>query len=159
MVRIALVQPEIAPNTGNVARLCVCNGIQLHLVHPLGFRIADRNLRRAGMDYWQHLDLVEHPDLEAFLCALPPGDRVHWFSTKATTDLWEARFGDGDWLVFGSESRGLPERLRAVHPEGWLRIPMTGEFVRSLNLSSSVAVGAYEALRQIGRPSLQQGIP
>lgn len=149
MVRIALVQPEIAPNTGNVARLCVCNGLQLHLVHPLGFRIADKSLRRAGMDYWKHLDLVEHRDLDAFLAALPSGDRVHWFSTKAGNSHWDDSYRDGDWLVFGPESRGLPDRLRVLRPEGWVRIPMAGEFVRSLNLSSSVAVGAYEALRQI----------
>ena len=83
MLRVVLVQPEIAPNTGNGARLCVCNGIQLHLVHPLGFAILDRTLRRAGMDYWQHLDLVEHRDLDGFLGSLPGGARMRWFSTKS----------------------------------------------------------------------------
>lgn len=148
MLKIVLVQPEIAPNTGNIARLCVCNGLQLHLVHPLGFKIDDRNLKRAGMDYWQHLDLVEHADLDAFLGAIPSGARLRWFSTKSDSAHWDLDYAHDDWLVFGAESRGLPERLRAIHPEGWVRIPMTGPFVRSLNLSSSVAIGAYEAIRQ-----------
>ncbi|HNY31673.1 MAG TPA: tRNA (cytidine(34)-2'-O)-methyltransferase [Fibrobacteria bacterium] len=154
MLKIVLVQPEIAPNTGNIARLCVCNGLQLHLVHPLGFQIDDRNLRRAGMDYWQHLDLVEHADLDAFLNHLPTRARVRWFSTKATASHWDLDYAQGDWLVFGAESRGLPERLRESHPRDWVTIPMAGTFVRSLNLSSSVAIGAYEALRQISIPSI-----
>ncbi|HQF53993.1 MAG TPA: tRNA (cytidine(34)-2'-O)-methyltransferase [Fibrobacteria bacterium] len=149
MLKIVLVNPEIAPNTGNIARLCVCNSIQLHLVHPLGYQINDRNLKRAGMDYWQHLDLVEHADLDAFLASLPPDARMRWFSTKSDTLHWDVDYQSDDWLVFGAESKGLPDRLRAVHPEGWVKIPMGGRFVRSLNLSSSVAIGAYEALRQI----------
>lgn len=149
MLKIVLVNPEIAPNTGNIARLCVCNAIQLHLVHPLGYQINDRNLKRAGMDYWQHLDLVEHADLDAFLASLPPDARMRWFSTKSDTLHWDVDYQSDDWLVFGAESKGLPERLRAVHPDGWVKIPMGGGFVRSLNLSSSVAIGAYEALRQI----------
>ncbi|MBK9578431.1 MAG: tRNA (cytidine(34)-2'-O)-methyltransferase [Fibrobacterota bacterium] len=152
MLKIVLVQPEIAPNTGNIARLCVCNGLQLHLVHPLGFKIDDRNLKRAGMDYWKHLDLVEHTDVDAFLHALPVGARLRWFSTKSDVAHWDLDYKPDDWLVYGSESRGLPERLRELHPEGWVRIPMTGPFVRSLNLSSSVAIGAYEALRQTSIP-------
>lgn len=153
MLNVVLVHPEIAPNTGNIARLCVCNGLRLHLVHPLGFKIDDRNLKRAGMDYWKHLDLVEHPDLDGFLAALPSDARLRWFSTKSEISHWDADYRSGDWLVFGAESRGLPERLRAVHPELWVQIPMTGDFVRSLNLSSSVAVGVYEALRQSRRPT------
>jgi len=101
------------------------------------------------MDYWQHLDLVEHRDLEGFLETLPDGARMRWFSTKSETSHWDVDYRDGDWLVFGSESRGLPDRLRLDHPEGWVRISMEGPFVRSLNLSSSVAVGVYEALRQV----------
>jgi tRNA (cytidine/uridine-2'-O-)-methyltransferase len=158
MLRVVLVHPEIAPNTGNIARLCVCNGLQLHLVHPLGFRIQDKNLRRAGMDYWSHLDLVEHRDLEEFLSRLAPLERLRWFSTKSETSHWDVDYQDGDWLVFGPESRGLPERLRLDRPDGWVKIPMAGEFVRSLNLSSSVAVGVYEALRQIRPPHLG-GVP
>ncbi|MCB9496546.1 MAG: tRNA (cytidine(34)-2'-O)-methyltransferase [Fibrobacteria bacterium] len=148
MLHIVLVCPEIAPNTGNIARLCVCNGLRLHLVHPLGYQITDKNLKRAGMDYWKHLDLVEHEDLDAFLDHLPDDARLHFLSTRGTTAHWDASFRDGDWLVFGAESKGLPDRLRALDRGDWLTIPMSGEFVRSLNLSSSVAIVAYEALRQ-----------
>lgn len=148
MLNVVLVHPEIAPNTGNIARLCVCNGLRLHLVHPLGFQITDKNLKRAGMDYWKHLDLSEYPDLDAFLAALPPGARLHFLSTRGTTAHWDASFRDDDWLVFGSESRGLPDRLHGANLGAWLTIPMRGEFVRSLNLSSSAAIVVYEALRQ-----------
>jgi len=149
VLNVVLVAPEIAPNTGNIARLCVCNGLRLHLVHPLGFQITDKNLKRAGMDYWKHLDLVEHADLDAFLAHLPEGARLRFLSTKGRTAHWDASFRDGDWLVFGSESRGLPPRLHEMGIGEWLTIPMTGEFVRSLNLSSSAAIVVYEALRQI----------
>ena len=149
MLNVVLVHPEIAPNTGNIARLCVCNGLRLHLVHPLGFQITDKNLKRAGMDYWKHLDLVEYEDLDDFLARLPPGTRLHLLSTKASAAHWDAYFQDGDWLVFGAESCGLPERLRHEVDGDWLTIPMTGDFVRSLNLSSSVAIVVYEALRQL----------
>lgn len=148
MFNIVLVHPEIAPNTGNIARLCVCNGLRLHLVHPLGFQITDKNLKRAGMDYWKHLDLVEHPDLDAFLASLAPDARLHFLSTRGTRAHWDATFRKGDHLVFGAESRGLPERLQAESRGEWITIPMDGEFVRSLNLSSSVAIATYEALRQ-----------
>jgi len=148
MLNVVLVCPEIAPNTGNIARLCVCNGLRLHLVHPLGFQITDRNLKRAGMDYWKHLDLVEYADLDSFLAALPADARLHFLSTRGTTAHWDAAFQDGDWLVFGSESRGLPDRLHDSNLGAWLTIPMRGEFVRSLNLSSSAAIVVYEALRQ-----------
>ncbi len=148
MLKIVLVHPEIAPNTGNIARLCVCNSLQLHLVHPLGFQINDKNLKRAGMDYWKHLDLVEHENLDAFLMALPSAARIRWFSTKSERSHWDVDYQSDDWLVFGAESKGLPERLREIRPDGWVQIPMGGEFVRSLNLSSSVAIGVYEGLRQ-----------
>lgn len=149
MLNVVLVHPEIAPNTGNIARLCVCNGLRLHLVHPLGFQITDKNLKRAGMDYWKHLDLVQYEDLDDFLARLPPGTRPNFLSTKANVAHWDAHFQDGDWLVFGAESCGLPERLRQDVEGNWLTIPMSGDFVRSLNLSSSVAIVVYEALRQL----------
>jgi len=149
MLRIALVHPEIPQNTGNIARLCVVNDLQLHLVHPLGFKIDDRALRRAGMDYWKHLDLVEHADLDAFLAhAKIAGGKLWFLSSHAEQSLWEAKFSSDDWLVFGAESRGLPERLRSLEPEGWITLPMRGAFVRSLNLSSAAAATTYEALRQ-----------
>lgn len=149
MLNVVLVHPEIAPNTGNIARLCVCNNLRLHLVHPLGFQITDKNLKRAGMDYWKHLDLVEYANLDDFLARLAPGIRLNFLSTKGTTAHWDAKFQDGDWLVFGAESSGLPDRLRTEVEGDWLTIPMTGDFVRSLNLSSSVAIVVYEALRQL----------
>ena len=126
----------------------MCNGLRLHLVHPLGFQITDRNLKRAGMDYWKHLDLVEHADLDAWLASLAPDARLHFLSTKGEKAHWDAVFRPGDHLVFGAESCGLPERLHALDRGEWLTIPMKGEFVRSLNLSSSVAIATYEALRQ-----------
>lgn len=157
MLRVVLVHPEIPQNTGNVARLCVVNDLQLHLVHPLGYRIDDRSLRRAGMDYWNHLDLVEHADLDAFLAYRSGlGGKMWFLSTKSEETVWDARFEPGDWLVFGAESRGLPERLRTLVPEGWVGLPMRGAFVRSLNLSSAVAATAYEALRQCTH---SRGIP
>jgi len=149
MLRIALIHPEIPQNTGNIARLCVVNDLQLHLVHPLGFKIDDRALRRAGMDYWKHLDLVEHTDLDAFLAHTKLAGGKLWFlSSHAEQSLWQAKFSSDDWLVFGAESRGLPERLHNLEPEGWITLPMRGAFVRSLNLSSAVAATTYEALRQ-----------
>jgi len=149
MLRIVLVHPEIPQNTGNIARLCVVNDLQLHLVHPLGYRIDDRSLRRAGMDYWNHLDLVEHENLDAFLAYQKEKEGKLWFlSTSASQTVWDARFQEGDWLVFGAESRGLPERLRGLIPDGWITLPMRGQFVRSLNLSSAAAATTYEALRQ-----------
>lgn len=149
MLRIVLVHPEIPQNTGNIARLCVVNDLQLHLVHPLGYRIDDKSLRRAGMDYWKHLDLVEHADLDAFLAyQKEQGGRMWFLSTHTEQTLWQAEFAQGDWLVFGAESRGLPERLRSLEPEGWITLPMRGSFVRSLNLSSAAAAATYEALRQ-----------
>lgn len=158
MLNIVLVNPEIAPNTGNIARLCVCNGLRLHLVHPLGFQITDRNLKRAGMDYWKHLDLVEHADLDAWIASLAPDARLHFLSTKADKAHWDASFLPGDHLVFGAESCGLPERLRTSGRGEWITIPMTGGYVRSLNLSSSVAIATYEALRQC-RPGASSAPP
>lgn len=149
MLRIVLVHPEIPQNTGNIARLCVVNDLQLHLVHPLGYKIDDKSLRRAGMDYWKHLDLVEHADLDTFLAYQKEQSGKMWFlSTKTEESIWDASFSEGDWLVFGAESRGLPERLRSIVPDGWITLPMRGQFVRSLNLSSAASATAYEALRQ-----------
>ena len=142
---VALVHPQIAPNTGNVGRLCVATGTPLHLVRPLGFVLSDRNLQRAGMDYWPRLDLTVHDDLPAFTAA-PPGP-LWLFTTKADRSLWDAAFADGDCLAFGSETHGLPDALLAAHPDRCLRIPQVpGE--RCLNLATAVGIGLYEALRQ-----------
>ena len=144
-LHIVLYRPEIPPNTGNVARLCVATGAELHVVHPLGFSMAAKQVRRAGLDHWPHLVLHEHPDAEAFWDWV--GDRtVHLFSSHGRRPHSAASYADGDVLVFGPESVGLPAEWVARH--GAYRIPMTGP-VRSLNLSNAVAVCTYEALRQV----------
>ena len=148
ILHVVLYEPEIAENTGNAGRTCVAVGAKLWLVRPLAFRIEDRRLRRSGMDYWQHLVWEAVDDWNALLRQLP--DRPMWFFSKtATTRHTDARFARGDVLVFGSESRGLPQSLLAAHRERTLRIPMRAD-ARSLNLSVSVGVALYEGLRQIG---------
>jgi tRNA (cytidine/uridine-2'-O-)-methyltransferase len=146
-LEVALFQPEIAPNTGNIGRLCVATGTRLHLVRPLGFVLSDRNLKRSGMDYWERLRLTVHDDDEAFFRAV--GDRRAWaFSSKGTRDLWEAEFEDGELLIFGNETHGLSEVVRGRYPDRAVRIPQAmGE--RCLNLSTAVGIGLYEALRQV----------
>jgi tRNA (cytidine/uridine-2'-O-)-methyltransferase len=152
-LKVALLQPQIAPNTGNIARLCVATGTELHLVRPLGFVLVDRELKRSAMDYWPRLRLTVHDDSAAFLAASAfagrPGRR--WlFSSKAGRSLWEADFADGDWLVFGSETRGIDQSLLAAEPEHALRIPQaSGE--RCLNLSTAAGIGLYHALYSIRR--------
>ncbi len=141
---IVLYQPEIAGNTGNIARTCAATGIGLHLIEPLGFQLDDRKLKRAGLDYWPHVTLSRHADWETFLTQRPPG-RLITLSAHAETSLWDFRFEPEDSLIFGSESQGLPLALRQAHPS--LIIPMPGA-VRSLNLAVSVGIVLYEALRQ-----------
>ena len=144
-LKVALLRPQIAPNTGNVARLCVATGAELHLARPMGFVLSDRELRRSAMDYWPRLRLTVHDDTAALLAAAPRQSR--WlFSTKGGRSLWEADFRDGDWLVFGSETKGIDDAVLADHPGRVLRIPQApGE--RCLNLATSVGIGLYEALR------------
>jgi tRNA (cytidine/uridine-2'-O-)-methyltransferase len=145
-LHIVLHEPEIPDNTGNVGRTCVAIAAKLWLVRPLGFRLTDRHLRRAGLDYWQHLDWEAVDDWPTLLDRLPGCNP--WFLTKrAEIPYTQAGFSQGDVLVFGSESRGLPEKLLAAHPDRCLRIPMAPE-ARSLNLAASVAVAAFEACRQ-----------
>ena len=145
-VSVALVHPQIAPNTGNVGRLCVATGTRLHLVRPMGFVLSDRNVRRAGMDYWPRLGVTVHDDLPAFT-AFTAGGRRWLFTTRADRSVWDCPFADGDCLVFGSESAGLPADLLAAHPGHHVRIPqVAGE--RCLNLSTAVGVGLYECLRR-----------
>jgi len=149
-LHIVLFQPEIPPNTGNIARLCACTACRLHLVHPLGFEINDRRLKRAGLDYWPFLDVHEHMDWASLRRDLGPESGAwHGLSTRADDSLWTTRFHPGDVLVLGPETRGLPATvLRELHP---VRIPMRADApVRSLNLSAAAAIVAYEALRQIG---------
>ena len=153
-LQIALVEPEIPPNTGNVARLCAATGCALHLIEPLGFRIDDRELKRAGLDYWQHLQIAVHASLDAFLHATS-GSRRWYISTRASQPYTQATFARGDILVFGKETQGLPNDLLSREPERCLRIPMRPDSVRSLNLSTAVGIVAYAALAQVGFPDLQ----
>ena len=151
-LHVVLVTPEIPPNTGNVARLCAATGTRLHLVEPLGFRLDDKHLRRAGLDYWDSIRVEVHPDWEACLAALPDPGRLHLFTTASGRRFDAIRYEPGDALVFGCESRGLPEELLQAHPDCWAGIPIRTDHVRSLNLSSSVAVAVYAALCQMSPP-------
>ncbi|MCW3489852.1 tRNA (uridine(34)/cytosine(34)/5-carboxymethylaminomethyluridine(34)-2'-O)-methyltransferase TrmL [Dethiobacter alkaliphilus] len=151
-MHIVLVEPEIPPNTGNVSRTCAVTGTTLHLVEPMGFSIEERQLKRAGLDYWQHLNLQVHESLEQFLEYAT--DRNCWFlSTKGKQSYTDITYHEDDLLVFGRETAGLPDWLLARFPQKCVRIPM-GPDVRSLNLSNSVAIVLYEALRQQGFPGL-----
>ena len=152
-LHVALVEPEIPPNTGNVARLCAATGCALHLVEPLGFRIDDRELKRAGLDYWESVDVVVHASLEAFLEATNHLGRW-FFSTRARRVYTTAEFVRGDVLVFGKETAGLPKPLLELHPDRALRIPMREGSVRSVNLSTAVGIAAYAALAKLKFPGL-----
>lgn len=147
-IKVAILQPQIAPNTGNIARLCVATGTALHLVRPLGFVLSDHKLRRSAMDYWPRLNLTVHDDDDAFFGAVG-ADRIWLFSTAGQMPLWEADFADGDWLAFGSETRGIGREILEARPGRTVRIPQAaGE--RCLNLSTAAGIALYEALRQIG---------
>ena len=151
MFHIVLVTPEIPPNTGNVIRLAANTGCTLHLVEPLGFSMDDRHMRRAGLDYHEYAEVQRHADWAALLASQqPPADRMFAMSTRGTRRVHEVAFRPGDWLVFGSETSGLPAELLATFaPEQRLRLPMrAGQ--RSLNLSNAVAVSVFEAWRQQG---------
>jgi tRNA (cytidine/uridine-2'-O-)-methyltransferase len=152
VLHVVLFQPEIAPNTGNVGRMCALTRSRLHLIHPLGFVINDRNLRRAGMDYWKQLDVHEHADWAAFrACPLAPS-RLWLLTTKAEQNFWQVKFADGDGLVFGNEGSGAPEWLHIELDQTRVTIPHANHSLRSLNLSTAAGVATYEALRQIGMP-------
>jgi tRNA (cytidine/uridine-2'-O-)-methyltransferase len=151
-LHIALVEPEIPPNTGNIGRLCAATQSRLHLVEPLGFRIDEHAVRRAGLDYWPLVDLHVHPNWGALLDAhqrMVPGGRRWLFSGKARHSYLEIRFAAGDLLIFGKESVGLPEALLQAEAERVVGIPTIGA-VRSLNLANAVSIAVYEALRQLG---------
>lgn len=154
-MHIVLVEPEIPGNTGNISRLCAANHVTLHLVEPLGFSLEDRYLKRAGLDYWDLLDLHIHPNYEALVAALPPSARYWYATTKGGQSYTVPQYRYDDVLVFGKETKGLPESLLRAHPERCIRIPMIDE-ARSLNLSNAVAIISYELLRQTGFPGLQQ---
>lgn len=146
---IVLVEPEIPPNTGNVARLCGATGTPLHLVGKLGFSLDDRYLKRAGLDYWSEVEVTTWPDLASLQMAHPAA-RFIYTSKKALTSHATFQFREGDFIVFGKETEGLPETLIDANPDTSIRIPILGK-VRSLNLSTAAGIVLYEALRQVGR--------
>ncbi len=149
MIRVALVEPEIPPNTGNIARLCAANRVPLHIVGATGFRLDDRAVKRAGLDYWPEVDLHRHTDLASLYHSLPEA-RFIYLTTKADQPYFDWNFQKNDCLVFGRETRGLPESVLQDNWERCLTIPMLNANVRSLNLATSVGIVLYEALRQTG---------
>ncbi len=151
MLHVALVEPEIPPNTGNIARLCAATFTDLHIVGVTGFRMDDRTLKRAGLDYWDDVKLHRHIDLDRLYESLPDS-RFLYITTKTKRSYSDWQFKQNDCLIFGRETRGLPEELLNANAERCLTIPMPNPSVRSLNLANSVGIVLYEALRQIGTP-------
>jgi tRNA (cytidine/uridine-2'-O-)-methyltransferase len=152
MFNIVLVEPEIPQNAGNIARTCAATGTRLHMVRPLGFEVSDKYLKRAGLDYWNLVEICYYDSFDELLKKYPEG-RFFYFTTKGRHRHSDVAFRDGDFLVFGKETKGLPEELLLSREEECLRIPMRGA-ARSLNLSNSVAIALYEALRQNEYPDL-----
>lgn len=150
-LNIVLVEPQIPQNTGNISRTCAVTGARLHLVRPLGFEVTDKNLKRAGLDYWNELDITYYDGLEDFFSK--NSGNFYYFTTKGKNTYSDVSFPDGCYLVFGREDAGLPESLLVKNPDTCLRIPMRPR-LRSLNLSNSVAIAVYEALRQWDFPDL-----
>ena len=147
-LHVVLVAPEIPPNTGSIARLCAATYTRLHLVRPLGFSLDDRYLKRAGLDYWQYVDVRVHDNWHKFQLQHPAA-RMHYFSARAERSYLEVPYASGDFLVFGSETRGLPAELLANNAAATYVIPISSPHVRSLNLSNAVAIVVYEALRRL----------
>ncbi len=153
-LNIVLVEPQIPQNTGNIARTCAATGAKLHLVEPMGFRVDDAKLKRAGLDYWHLLDITYYENLDDFFEKNKDG-KFFYFSTKATKIYSQIEYPDNCYLVFGKETAGLPEELLLQNPESCVRLPMiNNSAARSLNLSNTVAIGAYEVLRQWDFPEL-----
>lgn len=148
MLHVALLEPEIPPNTGNIARLCAATNTTLHVVGVPGFRMDDRTLKRAGLDYWQHVRLERHIDLDGLAKHLP-SSRFVYLTTKSSRLYYDWKFSDEDCLVFGRETRGLPEDVLAANADRCLTIPMPNPNVRSLNLATSVGIVLYEAIKQL----------
>ena len=146
MFNVVLVEPEIPPNTGNIGRLCLATGSTLHLIKPLGFSIDDRELKRAGLDYWKEVEVRLWDSLDALRQTLAPNARFFFFTTKSDRAYWDVAFQPGDFLVFGRETKGLPESLLAAHADQLLTIPMRS--TRSLNLATAVGIVLFEAMRQ-----------
>lgn len=148
MLHVVLHEPEIPPNTGNIGRLCLATGAVLHLIEPLGFSLDDKLLKRAGLDYWPLVQVKRWPNWAAFAVGQPEGARCWFLTTKADAPYWDVEFRDGDYLVFGRETRGLPASLLTANDSKCVTIPMAPE-TRSLNLATSVGIVLYEAVRQL----------
>ena len=148
MLNIVLYEPEIPANTGNIGRTCVATGTRLHLIEPLGFKLNEKALKRAGMDYWNDLDVTTYIDYQDFL-EKNPGAKIYMATTKSKQTYTDVEYEDGCYIMFGKESAGIPEEILVEHKEDCVRIPMVGD-IRSLNLGNSVAIVLYEALRQNG---------
>lgn len=153
MLNVVLMEPEIPHNTGAIGRTCVATGTKLHLIEPLGFKLEDKWIKRTGLDYWEKLNYTCYKDWQTF-SQLQTHKRFFFATTKAEKIYTEIQFREGDFLIFGKESAGIPEELLVQYPENCLRIPMWGE-IRSLNLSNAVSVVLYEAYRQLGFPSFK----
>ena len=149
-MHVVLFQPEIPPNTGSIARLCAATLTPLHLIEPLGFKITDKHLKRAGLDYWGFVDLTVHKSWDNFI-RRRADKRLLFFSKRATQSYTQVLYKEDDFLVFGPETRGLPAELLGAYPQCCYRIPMMASGVRSLNLSNAVSIVLYEGLRQLGR--------
>ena len=146
--KIVLVEPEIPQNTGNIGRTCVGTGSELHLIKPFGFEITDKNLKRAGLDYWQYLKWYTYENFEEWLKTVPDINRVFFFSTKASKSYYEIRYKPGDYLVFGRETKGLSTEIIETYKDQLIKIPQYGP-VRSLNVATAAAIALYEGLRQV----------
>ena len=155
MFNIVLIEPEIPQNTGNIARTCAATGSRLHIVRPMGFEVDDKKLKRAGLDYWYLLDLTYYENIRDFLDKNPFPEKYRFFTTKGQKNYSDITYSDGDYLIFGKETAGLPESLLKDNYDRCVRLPMRKE-ARSLNLSNSVAVAVYEALRQTGFEDLSE---
>lgn len=149
-LHVVLIEPEIPQNTGTIGRLCLAVGATLHLVEPLGFEITESRVRRAGLDYWEHLKIVTHKSTEEFLSSLPEDAPKVFLSKKAGHTLYQHEFQPGTYLIFGKETAGLPDWILNRYPTETFRIPILDARVRSLNLSNAVSISVYEALRQLG---------
>lgn len=152
-LNIVLLEPEIPSNTGNIGRTCVATGARLHLIEPLGFRLNEKSIRRAGMDYWEHLDVTRYIDYQDFL-EKNPGAKIYMATTKARRLYTDVKYEDNCYIMFGKESAGIPEEILLENQETAVRIPMLSD-IRSLNLANSVAIVLYEALRQHGFDHMQ----
>jgi len=153
LFRVVLVEPEIPQNTGNIGRTCVGTNCELHLIQPMSFEINDTNLKRAGLDYWQHLTWKVHKSYQDWFSQVEDPSRVFYFTTKVPKTYYEIKFQKGDWLVFGKETKGLPPEIINAHPNQAVTIPQPGN-VRSLNLATAVAISVYEGYRQLSGPKV-----